>query len=179
MIMTRSHMLKNTLLSCLAVVVTGLMFVPDVSAEFKVGFVNVARVLDKAPQAEDARERIEKEFAPKDRRLLAQQKELRALEDQLVRDGAVMTEDQRVKLEQDIRGRRREMRRAQEEFREELNLRRNQELGKLQREVIEVIQELAKAEKYDLVVSDGVLFAGERVDITDRVIGRLKKSGSN
>ena len=68
------------------------------------------------------------------------------------------------------------MRRAQEEFREELNLRRNQELSKLQRRVIEVIQELAKAEAYDLVVTDGVVYAGERVDITEKVIGRLKKT---
>ena len=123
-----------------------------------------------------ARERIEKEFAPRDRALLAQQKELRALEDQLVRDGGVMTEDQRVKLEQDIRSRRREMRRTQEEFREELNLRRNQELSKLQRRVIEVIQELAKVESYDLVVTDGVVYASERVDITAKVVGRLKET---
>ena len=142
----------------------------------KVGFVNVAKVLDESPQAAQARERIEKEFAPRDRALLAQQKELRALEDQLVRDGAVMTEDQRIKLEQDIRSRRREMRRSQEEFREELNLRRNQELSKLQRRVIEVIQELAKAESYDLVVTDGVVYAGERVDITAKVVGRLKET---
>ena len=87
-----------------------------------------------------------------------------------------MTEDQRIKLEQDIRSRRREMRRSQEEFREELNLRRNQELSKLQRRVIEVIQELAKAESYDLVVTDGVVYAGERVDITAKVVGRLKET---
>ena len=146
-----------------------------VAADLKVGFVNVARVLDKSPQAADARERIEKEFAPKDRALLAQQKELRGIEDQLVRDGAVMTEEKRLNLEQEVRARRRELRRAQEEFREELNLRRNQELSKLQRRVIEVIQELAKAEGYDLVVSDGVVFASDKVDITEKVIGRLKK----
>lgn len=162
----------HTLLTILLVSVVGAS--NTLAQEIKVGFVNVAKVLEESPQAAQARERIEKEFAPRDRALLAQQKELRALEDQLVRDGGVMTEDQRVKLEQDIRSRRREMRRTQEEFREELNLRRNQELSKLQRRVIEVIQELAKAESYDLVVTDGVVYAGERVDITAKVVGRLK-----
>ena len=175
--MTRRSKQTNRFFILLTMLLAGVVGVSNVLAQdVKVGFVNVAKVLDESPQAAQARERIEKEFAPRDRALLAQQKELRALEDQLVRDGGVMTEDQRVKLEQDIRSRRREMRRTQEEFREELNLRRNQELSKLQRRVIEVIQELAKVESYDLVVTDGVVYASERVDITAKVVGRLKET---
>jgi len=161
---------------CTLVFTVLLAGMPALAADsVKVGFVNVARVLDKAPQAEEARERIEREFGPKDRVLLSQQRELRALEDQLLRDGATMSESERLQLEQEIRTQRREIRRAQEEFREELNLRRSQELSKLQRKVLEVIQELARSENYDLVVSDGVVFAGERIDITDKVIGRLRE----
>lgn len=175
--MTLRDLPSKRYLTFLSLLLSSAIVVPVVQAqEVKVGFVNVAKVLDESPQAAHARERIEKEFAPRDRALLAQQKELRALEDQLVRDGAVMTEDQRVKLEQDIRSRRREMRRTQEEFREELNLRRNQELSKLQRRVIKVIQELAKTEAYDLVVTDGVVYAGERVDITAKVVDRLREA---
>jgi len=174
--MTSRDPLERWYFTFLILFVSFAATIPNVLAqEVKLGFVNVAKVLDESPQAAQARERIEKEFAPRDRSLLAQQKELRALEDQLVRDGAIMTEDQRVNLEQELRSRRREMRRAQEEFREELNLRRNQELSKLQRRVIEVIQELAKAEAYDLVVTDGVVYAGERVDITSKVVSRLRE----
>lgn len=172
---SRRNQINWFLILFVALLAGGLVAPVALAQDVKIGFVNVAKVLDESPQAAQARERIEKEFAPRDRALLAQQKELRALEDQLVRDGAVMTEEQRVTLEQDIRSRRREMRRTQEEFREELNLRRNQELSKLQRRVIEVIQELAKAEAYDLVVTDGVVYAGERVDITAKVVGRLKQ----
>lgn len=142
-------------------------------AQVKVGFVNISKVLDKAPQAETARERIEKEFAPRDRELLEQQKEIRSMEDKLVKNGAVMSASERQRQESEIRSLKREIRRLQDEFREDLNLRRSQELSKLQRKVTEVIQEMAKAENYDLIVTDGVIFAGERVDITDRVIGQL------
>ncbi len=142
-------------------------------AQVKVGFVNISKVLDKAPQAETARERIEREFAPRDRELLEQQKEIRALEDKLVKNGAVMSATERQRQESEIRSLKREIRRLQDEFREDLNLRRSQELSKLQRKVTEVIQELAKAEGYDLVVTDGVIYAGERVDITDKIIGQL------
>lgn len=142
-------------------------------AQVKVGFVNISKVLDKAPQAETARERIEQEFAPRDRELLEQQKEVRAMEDKLVKNGAVMSASERQRQESEIRSLKREIRRLQDEFREDLNLRRSQELSKLQRKVTEVIQELAKAENYDLIVTDGVIYAGERVDITDKVIGQL------
>lgn len=163
-------------------VLAAVMFAAQAaSAEVKVGFVNVAKVLELAPQAEAARTRIEKEFAPRDRELLQQQKDVRSLEDRLVKNAAVLSEAERQRKETDIRASKRELRRAQDEFREDLNLRRSQELSKLQQTVTEVIQTLAKVEKYDLIVSDGVIFAGKRVDITDKILERLRtnfKSGS-
>jgi outer membrane protein len=147
---------------------------PAASAEVKMGFVNVAKVLELAPQAEAARNRIEREFAPKDRELLQQQKDVRSLEDRLVKNAAVLSDVERGRNENEIRSAKRELRRAQDEFREDLNLRRSQELSKLQQKVTEVIQVLAKAENYDLIVSDGVIFAGKRVDITDKILERLR-----
>ena len=169
-------MIKHSWKPVIAAVIVGvaLQLSPSVVlAQIKVGFVNISKVLDKAPQAESARERIEKEFAPRDRELLEQQKEIRSMEDKLVKNGAVMSATERQRQESEIRSLKREIRRLQDEFREDLNLRRSQELSKLQRRVTEVIQELAKAESYDLVVTDGVIYAGERVDITDKVIGQL------
>lgn len=148
---------------------------PAAGAEMKVGFVNVSKVMDQAPQAKAARDRIQAEFAPKDQELLKQQKTIRGMEDKLMRDGDVMSDAQRRKLEQDIRSMKRDFRRTQDEFRDDLNLRRSQELSKLQREVFEVIQQLAQEQKYDLILSDGVVFAGSRVDITDSIISRLKR----
>ena len=156
------------------VLAAGVFAAQAASAEVKVGFVNVAKVLELAPQAEAARNRIEKEFAPKDRELLEQQKDVRGLEDRLVKNAAVLSESERQRNENEIRATKRELRRAQDEFREDLNLRRSQELSKLQQKVTEVIQALAKAEQYDLIVSDGVIFAGSRVDITDKILERLR-----
>lgn len=144
------------------------------AADFKVGFVNVAIVLDQAPQAAAARARIEREFGPRDREILSQQQELRALEDKLVKDVAVLSASERERQEAEIRQLKRELRRSEEEFREDLNLRRSQELSALQRMVTEVIQDMARGENYDLIMTDGVVFAGDKVNITRRVIERLK-----
>ena len=145
------------------------------AAEIKIGIVNPAVLLEKSPQAEAARKRLEREFAPRDRELVRRQKELRKLEERLARDGAVMSEAERRKLEREIRSRRRDIKRAQDEFREDFNIRRNEEFGKLQRQVYRAIVSLAKEEKYDLILGDGVLYAGKKVDITNRVLQRLKE----
>jgi outer membrane protein len=143
--------------------------------QLKIGFVNAAKILDQSPQAEQARKRLEKEFAPRDKALVDAQRALRSMEDKLVKDGAVMSDAERRRLEREIRDQRRELKRAQDEFREDFNLRRNEELGKLQRLVYEAIVSLAELEGFDLIVNDGaVIFASKQVDITDKVIGRLK-----
>jgi len=140
----------------------------------KIGFVNVGRVLDTAPQAAAARNRIEREFAPRDRQLLDQQKRLRTEEDKLVKDAAVISASERQRKETELRALKRELRRSQDEFREDLNLRRSQELSKLQRKVADTIRAMAKAEQYDLVITDGAIYAGERVDFTARIVERLE-----
>ncbi|NOX76005.1 MAG: OmpH family outer membrane protein [Gammaproteobacteria bacterium] len=145
------------------------------AAEFKIGFVNAPRVLEEAPQAEAARDRLEKEFSPRDKKLVASQKDMRDLEDKLTRDGAIMSESERRKLERDIISRKRELKRGQDEFREDLNIRRNEAFDKLRRRVFEVISDIAKKQNYDLVLSDGVVYSSDRVDISDQVLGRLKQ----
>ena len=144
------------------------------AAEVKVGFVNVPKVLDQAPQARAADQRLEKEFGPRDSEILGMKRELVQLNEKLAKNSAVMSAAERQRQQADMRQMRREIRRLEDEFREDVNLRRSQELGKLQRLVVEVIQTLAKAEKFDLIISDGVIYAGDKVDITDKVINRLK-----
>ena len=145
------------------------------AAELKIGFVNAGRVLEEAPQAEDARLRIEKEFAPRDKALVKVQQAIRKSEEKLARDGAIMSESERRKLERDIISQKRDLKRSKEEFREDLNIRGNEMREKLSRRVLVVITDISKKEKYDLVVSDGVVFANERVDMTGKVIDRLKQ----
>lgn len=164
------------LLSMLLLVPAGAM---AQVAQVKVGFVNIARVLQQAPQADDARLRIDEEFAPRQREILSVEREVREAEDRLITDGAMMSASERIRQENELRSLKRELRRTQDEFREDLNVRRNEELSKLQRLVVDVIQELAKSEGYDLMVSEGVLFAGERVDITEKVISRLQVNLKN
>ena len=166
-------MLKKTV----ALAVMGLWFsVGAEAADLKVGFVNVARLLEKAPQAEKAKKDLEREFAPRDKKLLAEQKDIKQMEERMGKDAAVMSDSERQRLDKDLIGRKREAKRLQDEFREDFNLRRNEELTKLQKEIFEAIQTLAKDEQFDLLLTDGVVYASESIDVTGKVEKKLESS---
>jgi outer membrane protein len=157
----------------IASVFTTIMVSTAQAADIKIGFVNVAVIMEKAPQAEKAKVALEKEFSPRNKRLLASQKEVKKLDEKLARDAKMMSESEARKLQRNILEKKRDLKRDQEEFREDFNLRRNEELAKLQRLVFEAIKSLSEAEKFDLVLHDGVIFASGKVDITKKVQQRL------
>lgn len=152
-----------------------LMSAPAAAEDKRVAYVNINQVLEQAPQAIAANKRLEKEFEPRNSALNELRKEVRSLEDRLAREGMTMSESQLRKLEIDIRGRKREIKRAQEDFREDLNIRRNDELRKLQKRTYDAIVELAKKENYDMVLGDVVIYASPAVDITDKVLKVLSE----
>lgn len=141
--------------------------------DLKIGAVSVGKILSESPQAEQANKRLQSEFGPREKALVDAQRSLRNMEQRLSKEDG-MADAQRRKLERDVIAQRRDLQRSTEEFREDVNLRRNEELGKFQKQIMEVINSVAKEEGFDLIVSDGaVLFASGRVDITDKVLQRL------
>lgn len=151
-------------------------------AELKIAVVNVPQLLEEAPQAKTAMQALQDEFTPRQREIQAQQKELKTKEEKLTRDGAVMAENERRNAEKDLREAQRELQRKQNEYVEDLNLRRNEELGKLQRSLLVEVQAFARTGTYDLVVGEGVLYRSDALDITAQVLAalqqRAKTSGS-
>ncbi|CAN5901784.1 OmpH family outer membrane protein [soil metagenome] len=166
---------KLKLFSSLIVLCGAVAGTPSLAADLRIGVVNPIKVLEAAPQAEDARKRLEREFAPRDKNLVAAQRRAKQLEDRLAKDAPVMSDTERRKIERDIIGVKRDLKRDQDEFREDLNFRRNEEFGKIQRQVVEAIQILAKEQGFDVVLGEGVIYANERVDVTSKVVERLKK----
>jgi len=142
-------------------------------AQAKIGVVNVARLLQEAPQAQAASSALENEFAARRRELENTQRDLKTREDKLQKDGATMAEADRRNSEKTLRDGQRELARKQNEFLEDLNVRRNEALGQLQRTVLAEVQVYAKTAGLDVVVADA-LFASPSVDITAQVLTALQ-----
>ncbi len=143
------------------------------AGEYKIGFVNTERLFRDAAPAKRAQQKLEKEFAARDAEIQKLSKQVRDLQTQLEKDSVAMAEPERRNKERDLANLSRDLTRSQREFREDLNLRRNEELASVQDRANKVIQTIAEAEKFDLIIQDPVVYASQKIDITDKVIKAL------
>lgn len=151
----------------------------SIAEEIKLGVVNIAYVLKHAPQAADARKNLEAEFAPRETQILSLEKNLKTETEKLSKDGAIMSPAGRKQLERKILNLKRDIKRAKEEFTEDLNIRRNDELNKLQKVVNNAIVTLAEEDKFDVIFGDNVMYANKRSDITKKVLLTLAELFKN
>ena len=151
----------------------GFFAAQQASAEIKVGVVNFQKLLEDAPQTKTAMSALDNEFAPRRRELLTMQNDLKARDEKLQREGAVMAEADRAKAEKSLRDEQREFSRKAGEFQDDASTRRNEELGKVQRYLVTEIQAYASTQGFDLVLGDGVFYAKGQLDLTANVLAVL------
>jgi outer membrane protein len=151
-----------------------LMFVMQATgaADMKIGFVDVERIRRESAPAERASRQLEKEFAPRAQELQRREAQIKALQGSLEKDAMTTAESERRGKEQELARMTVDFQRMQREYREDLNLRRNQELATLFEQADRVIRKIAEAEQFDLIVQEAV-FRSSRIDITDKVIKAL------
>ena len=157
----------------------GLLLVlslPVIAADLKVGYVDARRLLEESPQAEKASKKLKDEFGAREAELSSSQKELDDLQNKLQRDGDIMSESERKKMGIDILTKQRELRRKQEEFRQDITIRQNDAMGGLQDTIREAIQGIGRREGYDIIFYEGISYANPALDMTDKVLAELRKT---
>lgn len=145
------------------------------AAELKIGVVNPARLIAESPQAQAIRERLEQEFAGKRRELMAQQNEIKTLQEKYQRDAQVMSESERTSMQRRVRELERDLQFGAQTLNEDVQRRQNEELGKLQRELGQAINAFATENGYDLILSEGVAYRSDAVDVTEQILARIIK----
>ncbi len=157
----------------IALVLMGVALAPCVAqAQMKIGFVNTERVFREAAPAKRAQQALEREFSARNAELGRIEKQGRDLQAELEKENVTMPEGTRREKERQLADISRNFQRIQREIREDLNLRRNEELAKVQERATRVINQIAEQEKFDLILQEAV-FASGRIDITDKVIRAL------
>ena len=141
--------------------------------ETKIGVVSLQAIVERAPQTKAVMDALREEFAPREREILAKQKEIEDLQAKVQKDLAVMGETERRNAEKNLRDLGRDFQRLQTEYQEDSNVRQNEEFGVLQRSVLKEVQDYAKAQGYDLIVGDGVLYVSSTVNITEEVLNAI------
>ncbi len=142
---------------------------------YKIGFVNTGTVLKEAPQARKVEERLKAQFEAREKVLLDKQQELLEIEQKMKTDAEIMSQATQRKLERELRLKLSQLKFEQQEFREDQNLRRNEEIRNLQSVIAGVLKQLGDEEKFDLILTEGVSYVSDAVDITPKIIEMLKK----
>jgi outer membrane protein len=155
-------------------VVATLSIISVQAADLKIGFVNTARILKEAPQARKVEERLKAEFGPREAQLKEKRQEILAMEDQL-KSGNSLTSNARRKLEREIRLKVSQLKFLEQEFREDQNLRRNEEIRELQQVISNVLEMQGNSGEFDLILTEGVSYVSDQIDITAQTIEMLKQ----
>ncbi|OFZ68217.1 MAG: hypothetical protein A2Z01_05625 [Betaproteobacteria bacterium RBG_16_58_11] len=142
------------------------------AAESKIGFVNTERIFRESAPAVRASKKLEKEFAAREQEIQKLAKQFRDLQAHLEKETVTMSEGERRNKERDLANLNRDLQRSQREFREDLNVRQNEERAAFQDRVNKAIGDLAEREKFDLVLQEAV-YVSTRIDITDKVLRAL------
>ena len=143
--------------------------------ELKIGYVNGERVLREAAPARAAQAKLEAEFSKREKELNEQLTRLKATADKFEKEAPTLSEAERGRRQRELVESDRDMQRKRRELNEDLNQRKNEETASVLERTNKVIKQIFDSEKYDLIVQD-VVFAGPRVDITDKVIKALNAS---
>ena len=143
-------------------------------AEIKIAVVDYGKLMEESPQAKAVSDALKNEFTPRQRDLQAQQASVKSKEEHLQKDAATMTQDQRARADKELRDGARDFARKQSELQDDFNARKNEELSRLQRILIEEVRTYAKAQGFDLVVADGVVYSTPSLDITPAILTALQ-----
>ena len=143
---------------------------------FKIGYVVVEKVLKEAPQTASSNKKLEKEFKTRTDDLQKKVKAIQKQEKDFNKNSVTMAAADRQKAQKKIQNSKIEIQRIERELREDIDIRRREEIGKLQQKINEAIEEMAKNDKYDLILYQGVAYASKEIDITDKLIEVLAKT---
>jgi outer membrane protein len=146
-------------------------------AQVKIGYVDYQRLVVESPQAKSVNDALQSEFGPRDQALQSQALALKTKGEKLQKDVATMTPEQRSKAEKELRDSAREIERKKQELQDDFNAKRNEEFTKLQRSLSNEVREYAKAQSFDVVIAEGVIYATPTVDITAAVLQTLQARG--
>ena len=169
--MSRKPLSIYAMLAAVALAVT----VQAQAADIKIGVVDMPSLLQKSPQAQSASQEMAKKFDARKKDLMAEQDKIKSLQDQLSKNGAVMSATQLQDSQGQLDELQRDFSRKQSDYMDDVNMERNSALSRLQQEVLKAVQEFAQSQKFNLIIGDGVFYKDNTVDVTDQVLVQMQK----
>lgn len=145
------------------------------AADVKIGFVDTSVLLKESPQSQHATDEMTKKFDSRRKELMSEQEKIKSLQDQLNKNGAVMSSAQLQDSQSQLDELQRDFSRKSSDYQDDVNMEKTAQLGKLQQAVIKAVQEFAQAQKYNMIIADAALYHDTTVDVTQQVLAQMEK----
>lgn len=145
------------------------------AADLKIGVVNIQELIKDSPQAKAADAEKQQKFGSRYNALVAQQNKIKALQDQISRNGSVMSAAQLQNLQNQLDADQQDLSRKEGDFQADYNQWQNEKLGSIQQAIAQEVQKFAKAHQYNLIIGPGVVYADNTIDVTNQVLMQLQK----
>ena len=159
---------------CVISLIIGFSAFPQAAyAELKVGYFNFRTIIENVPQAKEAEKKLEAEFAPKQKKISDLDKKIKDAKADLEKNAVVLSDADLLNKQRELRAQERELKLQFQEYKEDVTIRRNQEMSAIQKLVYEAAMEIAKSESYDLILHDGALYASSKIDLTSKILKKL------
>jgi len=145
-----------------------------IAQDIKVGFINLPVLIEASPQAKSATKKLQMKFTPRQKSIAIEAERYNSLVKKLEKDALILSNEQQVEIKAEILKLERKVKRDEQEFREELNVQKNIEFKKTRDVILKVIEKLAIDEKYDLIITEGAIYASKKVNISQQVLDLLE-----
>ena len=162
------------ILAVAALVAPGLGGAEDT---FKLGFVDVQKVLNDSTRGKEAKGRLEKERDAKQQEIRAKEEEIKKLEADLQKQGAVLSEPARRERQETINRKIRDLRRLFEDSNRDLQKRETELLNEILRDIRKVVVAYGKGQAYTLILEaqSGIIYASQGADLTDEILADFNR----
>ncbi|MCX7554813.1 OmpH family outer membrane protein [Marinicella sp. S1101] len=161
------------------VIKLSLLSLGDAVAEGKIGYVDMNTLISQSPQILAANQTLTTEFEEQNSRISEQEANLQELENTISKEGNFMTPDKLAELQERARILERQVRRAKEDMKDAITIRNSQLVDDVQQEIRAVVAAYAQENGYDAILINAILYANEKIDITEEILQQLRVNYSS
>ncbi|CAM4450264.1 MAG: Chaperone protein Skp [Legionellaceae bacterium] len=145
-------------------------------ADVKIAVIDMREVLQKAPQMSAISSDLQKQFKPREAKMVEAQKQLQAKIEKLNRDASVMNEKDRNELQNKIISEKATLSGMAASFQQDLNNEQGKSMQNLMKQIQAIVSDIGAKNKYTaILLKDATLYIDSSLNITSQVIQQLSK----
>jgi len=141
----------------------------------KIGVINIQGAIANTAEGKKVLADLQTKYQPRQKALQTLQQEINALQDQLAKGQATLSDEEQGRLNREVEDKQKQLKRDAEDGSTDFNNDRDEAVRKIGQKMVRVINDYAQQNGFTLVLDDAqipVYFAAKDIEITQEIIKR-------